>query len=285
VTVSERTITGAGGLSGTPLRQRHKETRLQRIVRSQRLRYGATGVIGFLLLWEIAARSGSINTQFFGSPTMIASAGVTLLQDPDFWGHAGISLYEFAVGFGLAVIIGIPLGLAAGWFERLNYALDPWMSFFNALPRVALIPVIILFFGVLGPGAKIVTVFLGAFISILIVTVMGVRTVDRRFLDVARSFRVSQRRMFTSVVAPATVPFMITGLRLGVARALIGVVTAEIFLQTGGLGFLIRRFAESRQGDRMLFTILIFTIAGIVSVQLIRNLEGRFQRWRPEREA
>ena len=208
-----------------------------------------------------------------------------LLQDPDYWGHAATSLYEFAVGFALAVVIGIPLGLAAGWFTRLNYALDPWMNFFNALPRVALIPILILVFGVLGPGAKIATVFLGSFISILIVTVMGVRTVDRRFLDVANSFRVSQRRMFTSVVAPATVPFMITGLRLGVARALIGVVTAEVFLQTGGLGYLIRRFAESRQGDRMLFTILIFTVAGIVSVQLIRGIEARFQKWRPEREA
>jgi len=276
-----RTVQGTGRASA-PVPRRKVGGRLHDAFLNERLLIGAVGVTTFLVFWEVGARVGWVNTDWFASPVMVAQAGALLVQDPKFWEHAYISMYEFVVGFVLAIIIGVPLGLAAGWFTRLNYLLDPWISFFNALPRVALIPVLILVFGVLGPGAKVAVVFLGAFISILIVTVMGVRTVDRKFLDVATSFRASQYRIFASVVALATVPFIITGLRLGMARALIGVVTAEVFLQTGGLGFLIRRFAESRNADDMLFTILIFTTAGIIGVQLIRVVEKRFQRWRLE---
>ena len=276
-----RTVQGAGHAS-VPVRRRKVGGRLHDTILSERLLIGAIGVVTFLAFWEFGARVGWVNTDWFASPVMVAEAGAQLVQDPEFWAHAYVSMYEFVVGFVLAIVIGVPLGLATGWFTRLNYLLDPWISFFNALPRVALIPVLILVFGVLGPGAKVAVVFLGAFISIVIVTVMGVRTVDRKYLDVATSFRASQYRIFSSVVALATVPFIITGLRLGMARALIGVVTAEVFLQTGGLGFLIRRFAESRNADDMLFTILIFTTAGIIGVQLIRVVERRFQRWRPE---
>jgi NitT/TauT family transport system permease protein len=278
---ASRTVQGTGRASA-PAPRRKVGGRLHDVFINERLLFGATGVIVFLVLWEVGARVGWVNTGWFASPVMVAQAGAQLVQDPAFWGHAYTSMYEFVVGFVLAILIGVPLGLATGWFTRLNYLLDPWISFFNALPRVALIPVLILVFGVLGPGAKVAVVFLGAFISILIVTVMGVRTVDRKYLDVATSFRASQYRIFSSVVALATVPFIITGLRLGMARALIGVVTAEVFLQTGGLGFLIRRFAESRNADDMLFTILIFTAAGIVGVQAIKVVEKRFQRWRPE---
>ncbi|MDH5198977.1 MAG: ABC transporter permease subunit, partial [Gemmatimonadota bacterium] len=91
----------------------------------------------------------------------------------------------------------------------------------------------------------------------------------------------SERRLFFSVVIPSTVPFIITGLRLGIARALIGVVTAELYTQTEGIGVLIRRATELRQGDRALFGVLLFTVSGILGVEAIRRLESRFQKWRP----
>src|SRR5690606_19399984 len=145
-------------------------------------------------LWEVGARAGWINTEFFASPLLIIQAGVQEVQNPAFWHAVRVSAWEFAVGFALAVVLGIPLGLAGGWFTRLNYALDPWLTFFNALPRVALLPVLVILFG-LGLQSKIAVVFLGAFFSIVIPTVQGVRTVDRRFIDVATSFRASQWRL------------------------------------------------------------------------------------------
>ncbi|MFO1541152.1 MAG: ABC transporter permease [Chloroflexota bacterium] len=272
------TTRASGG--GTPDRI-PRESRWKELLHSERFVLGAVGIIGFLLIWEAAARAGAINTAFFASPTLIAAAGVREVQSPEFWGDFASSVFEFASGFVLAIILGVPLGLAAGWFPRLNYALDPWLNFFNALPRVALLPVLVILLG-LGIYTKIAVVFLGAFFAVIIPTVQGVRTVDRKYLDVATSFKASKRLLFTSVVGLATVPFIVTGLRLGMARALIGVVTAELYTQTAGVGVIIRRAAETRQGDRMLFAVLIFTVAGIVGVELIRVVERRFQKWRPE---
>jgi len=255
--------------------------RVSKLLHSERFLLGAVGVIGFLLIWEAAARAGAINVQFFASPTMIAQAGIIEVQTPAFWEDAMVSAWEFFAGFSIAIILGVPIGLMAGWFVKLNYALDPWLNFFNALPRVALLPVLVILFG-LGIQSKIAVVFLGAFFSVIIPTVQGVRTVDRRFLDVATSFRASKRLLFTSVVGLATVPFIVTGLRLGMARGLIGVVTGELYAATEGLGVMIRRASENRQGDRMLFGVLLFTFAGIIGVEIIRAVERRFQKWRPE---
>jgi NitT/TauT family transport system permease protein len=252
-----------------------------RILGSERLLLGATGIVAVLLLWEMGSRLGYIDRAFFGRPTGIIEAGMTEVQTERFWHDVTASVSEFGIGYLLAIAIGIPVGLAAGWFRRLQYALDPWLNFFNSLPRIALLPILVIMFGVFGPASKIAVVFLGAFFSIVIPTLQGVKTVDRRFLDVARSFRASQARLFMSVVLPATVPFIITGMRLGIARALIGVVTAELYTQTEGIGVLIRRATELRQGDRALFGVLIFTVSGIVGVELIRRVEARFQKWRP----
>ena len=256
--------------------------RLRRLLANERLVLGLAGVVIFLALWELGSRAGTIDRSFFGRPTGIVEAGIKEVQTPRFWGDFFASFSEFAIGYLLAIALGIPVGLAAGRCRRLQYALDPWLNFFNSLPRIALLPVLVIMFGVFGPGSKIAVVFLGAFFSIVIPTMQGVRTTDRRFVDVARSFRASERLLFRSVVIPSTVPFIITGLRLGIARALIGVVTAELYTQTEGIGVLIRRATELRQGDRALFGVLLFTISGIIGVEGVRRVEARFQKWRPQ---
>jgi ABC-type nitrate/sulfonate/bicarbonate transport system permease component len=248
--------------------------------RHGRMGYGLVGLVGFLLFWEFGSRAGLINAFFFSRPTAILAAGLNEVQLPRFWEDAQVSATEFLVGYGLAIVLGVPLGLLTGWYRRLNYFLDPWLNFLNSLPRFALLPVIFIAFG-LGIWSKIFVAFLGAWLAIMIPTIQGVRTVDRRFLDVAASFRASKARLFVTVVAPATVPFIITGLRLGVARALIGVITGELLAATEGLGFFIKRASDTLQTDRLLFAVLIFTFTGIVLVEALRQIEKRFQRWRP----
>lgn len=267
-------------IHGRPLRR--PTSRLGRLLENERLLYGAAGVVIFLALWEFGSRSGAIDRSFFGRPTGIIEAGIIEVQTERFWGDFFASFSEFAAGYILAIVLGIPIGLAAGRFRRLQYALDPWLNFFNSLPRIALLPVLVIMFGVFGPASKIAVVFLGAFFSIVIPTVQGVKTTDRRYVDVARSFGAGEWLLFRSVVIPSTVPFIITGLRLGIARALIGVVTAELYTQTEGIGVLIRRATELRQGDRALFGVLLFTISGIIGVEAIRRVEARFQKWRPQ---
>lgn len=248
------------------------------------LLYGLAGVLGVLAVWEVGSRTGLVSNLFFSRPTAIIVAGIEEVQLPRFWVDFRASATEFAVGYGIAVLLAVPVGLAVGWYRRLQYAVDPWLNFLNALPRVALLPILVVWFG-LGLESKIVIVFLGAFFSIVIPTIQGVKTVDRRYLDVARSFGASRRRLFTSVVAPATVPFTTTGLRFGVARALIGVVVGELYAATVGLGVMITRAGATFQTDRMLFGVLIFTIAGVVAVEALRKVERYFERWRPAQQA
>jgi NitT/TauT family transport system permease protein len=251
--------------------------------RQERTALGLIGLAGFFLLWELGSRSGLINPFFFSSPLAVVAAGVVEVQLPRFWGDLGYSAFEFAAGYLGAIALAVPLGIAIGWYRRLAFILDPWLNFFNSLPRIALLPLIVLWLG-LGLEAKIAVVFLGAFFSIIVPTVQGIRTVDRRYLDVARSFGASQWRLFASVVIPSTIPFIVAGLRLGIGRALTGVIVAELYAQTEGLGVMISRASAVLQVDRMLFGVFVFTLAGVLGVEALRRVERHIERWRPVRE-
>jgi ABC-type nitrate/sulfonate/bicarbonate transport system permease component len=250
---------------------------------NERLALGLVGIAGFVLFWEIGSRVGFVDSFFFSKPSDILAAGIREVQLPRFWTDVEASAFEFVVGYGLAVVLGVPLGIVFGWYRRLSYMADPWLNLFNSLPRIALLPLLVLWLG-LGVESKIAVVFLGAFFSLVIPTVQGVRTVDRRLLDVARSFGASQRRLFTSVVAPSTVPFIATGLRLGLGRALIGVVVGELYAQTQGLGVMIFKASNNIQPDRMFFAIILLTATGVLGVEALRRVERYFDRWRPSLE-
>lgn len=248
--------------------------------RNERTVLGLTGLTTFFVLWQVGAAAGVIDPLFFSSPTGVIEAAVNEVQVPRFWGDVRYSLTEVTVGFVASFVLAVPLGLAIGWYRRVSFAFDPWLNFLNALPRPALIPLVVLWVG-LGIEMKTIIVFLGGFFSIILPTVEGVRTVDQQLLDVAHSFRASQRRLFTSVVIPATAPFIATGVRLALGRLLIGVVVAEIYAQTEGIGVMIERAAEALDGGRMLFGVLLFTLMGIVTTEAAGRIERRFQRWRP----
>jgi NitT/TauT family transport system permease protein len=259
-------------------RKRHPLVRRYR--RNERTVLGIAGVVTFFLLWQFGAMTGLIDPFFFSSPGAVFLAGVDEVQVPRFWNDVKVSSIELVVGAFAALALAVPLGIAIGWWRRVSYTFDPWLNFFNALPRIALIPLVVLWVG-LGPEMKIVIVFLGGFFSIIVPTVQGVRTVDRALLDVAQSFRASTVRTFTSLVVPATVPFIITGIRIAIGRMLIGVILAELYAQTDGLGVMIDKSADALRADRLLFGVLIFTLFGIIATEGIGYLERYFQRWRP----
>jgi len=248
--------------------------------RNERTVLSLCGLASFFALWQVGADGGWIDPFFFSSPTAIVAAAATEVQVPRFWEDVRYSLTEVTVGFTLSLVLAVPLGLAIGWYRRVSFTFDPWLNFFNAIPRPALIPLVVLWVG-LGIEMKIVIVFLGGFFSILLPTVEGVRTVEPQLLDVARSFRASNRLLFTSVVIPATVPFIATGVRLALGRLLIGVVVAELYAQTQGIGVMIDRSADSLQSDRMMFGILLFTLMGVVTTEAAGRVERYLQRWRP----
>jgi NitT/TauT family transport system permease protein len=248
---------------------------------NERFIIGSGSLITFLMLWEMISRSGAVDPLFISSPARVAHTGYTLLAAGEIWSDLKISGIEFALGYVGAAFIAIPFGLAMGRSKRLNYIFGPFIDTLNAVPRVTLLPLIIIWFGI-GIWSKVVVVFLGAVIPVLISTQSGVKTSEERFLKVARSFGASELKMFISIILPGTVPFIFTGLKYGAGRALLGVVVGELYAATAGVGHMIADAGNTFQTDMVFFGVAIFTASGLVTVAVLNQFERRFEKWRPK---
>lgn len=248
--------------------------------RRERAIIGGASLAGFLLLWEAASRFAWVNPLFISSPVKVFAAAMQLFGSPDFRADLAVSATEFAVGYLMAIAVGISLGLAVGWYRRLNFALGPFIHTLNTIPRITLLPIIIIWLGI-GIWSKIAVVFLGALIPILISTHAGVRTSEERFLRVARSFGASRGRLFRTIVLPGTVPFIFTGLKYGSGRALLGVIVGEMYAATAGIGYFIASAGNALQTDKMLVGVFIVIAAGLITMEGLNRIERRFDVWRP----
>ena len=248
---------------------------------AERVFYGVIGFIVVTAVWEAAVRAGLLRPQLLSQPSRIWTVALADFGSGVLWRHISVSFQEFGVGFAAAIVVGIPLGLAIGWFPRVDQLLSALLAGLNATPNVALIPLIVFIFG-LGLESKVVVVFLSAFFAVMVTTYTGIRAVARRHLEITRSFGGSRWLAFRSVAIPSTVPFMISGTRIGAGRALVGVVSAEILAATAGLGFYIDRSATFLDTSRAMLGIILFGVIGLVIGEVIRAAEKRFEIWRPE---
>jgi NitT/TauT family transport system permease protein len=263
----------------TPVPTRPRRTWWQR---NENWLLGTLSMLVFLALWEIVVRAGLVNPLFTSSPSRIVAAAAEMFADPGFYVHLQVSAQEFFSGFLLAIVIGVPLGILMGWYSRLNAILEPFVSALYATPRIALLPLVVIWFGI-GIASKVAIVFLGAIFPILVNTITGVRTIEADFVKVARSFGASDRQMFLTVVLPSAVPMLLTGLRLGLGHALVGIVVGEMYGATQGLGYLIAVAGARFQTDRVMVGIILIAGLGITLTELLRAIERRFERWRPVR--
>jgi ABC-type nitrate/sulfonate/bicarbonate transport system permease component len=248
--------------------------------RNENALLGTLAVAVFLAFWESAVQLGWVNPLFTSAPSRIFLTAVQMFADGSILYDLQVSGFEFAVGYGLAVLIGVPLGILMGWYRPLNAVLDPFVSALYATPRIALLPLMMIWFGI-GFASKVAIVFLGAIFPILVNTITGVRTVDADFVKVARSFGASDRQMFLTVALPSSVPLLLTGLRLGLGHALVGIVVGEMYGATHGLGFLIATAGARFQTDKVMVGIIIIAAAGVAMTEFLRLIERRFERWRP----
>jgi ABC-type nitrate/sulfonate/bicarbonate transport system permease component len=241
---------------------------------------GATAVVLFLTTWELVGNTLQlINPMFMSAPSLIWKAGVQLFASGEIWNDLRVSGLEFAWGYVLSVAVGVPFGIGCGWYRRMAYVFDPFINAMNATPRVALLPLVIIWLGI-GILSKVGIIFLGAVFPILINARDGVKTTPHTLLTAARSFGASEWQIFKSVVIPSTVPFIITGLRLGVGRALIGVMVGELYAATAGIGFMITVAGATFQTDKVFVGILIFATTGMFCMELIGKVEKRVDKWR-----
>jgi ABC-type nitrate/sulfonate/bicarbonate transport system permease component len=235
-----------------------------------------------LIIWQALWSAHKLSPLFMSGPSAIAVRFWDdllhghLIQDFDY------SAKNFAIGFVLAAFAGVILGVLIGWYKKFEMITAPFTNALYATPRVAMVPLIIIWFGI-GMWSKVFIVFISAFFPILINTIGGIQAVDRDLLKCARAYCATDRQIFTTVAIPGAVPFILTGIRQGVALGLIGVVVGEMFGGSQGIGFMVAYGGQTFATDTLFVGVLIIAFAGIVMSAAAEQLEKRFSRWRPER--
>ena len=234
-------------------------------------------IAAVLIAWELIGRR--INPLFMSYPTAIVRAGVRMTLDGELATAMASSLRTLLSGFAIASVIGIALGLPIGRYRMADAATDWLVNALYATPLIAVIPLVILWFG-LGDKAKLFIVTLLAVFPVLINTAAGVRNVPRTLIDVGAAFAANERQTFLKIILPAVLPYIMTGLRLGIGRAIIGMVAAEFFTSITGLGALIVKYGDQYDTAAMFVPILILMLLGVTLTALVRKIEEMCAPWR-----
>lgn len=251
-----------------------------RLARYEGLAIGSAAVVIFVVVWQLAAFRRLVPELFLPGPMDIANAFGAYIAKGQIWPDMWISGQELMYGFALSIVVGLPVGMLMGWYRRLNEALDPFVTFFYSIPRVALTPLLIVWFGI-GINSKIAVVLLGAIFAIVINTAAGVRNLDPALIKAARSFGASDAQLFRTIVLPGSVPFILTGLRLGLGHALTGVVVGELVAAQAGVGMMMATAGATFQTSKVFVGLVIFAVWGLVMTNILSRIEQRFQSWKP----
>ena len=227
--------------------------------------------------WEFVGRRSS--PLFLPSPTAVVKAGATMIATGELLGALVSSVQTVVIGFLTAAAVGIVLGLLIGRYRVVDAATDWLVNALYATPLVAVIPLVILWLG-LGDLAKLFVVTILAVFPVLINTAAGVRNVPQTLIDVSTAFAANERQVFVKIILPSAVPYMMTGLRLGIGRAIIGMVVAEFFTAITGLGALIVKYGNRYDTASMFVPILVLMGLGILLTSLVRRAEEHFAPWR-----
>lgn len=271
-------------LPTAPTEQADAVARIGLWKRAEPAAYGAGSIVLLLALWELTPHLVTISAGtklFFTTPSQIARALWTMFSTGSVWTPLGVSALGFGVGLVLAIVIGLPLGVLLGRSRSLNAMFDPFITAFNATPRLVFLPLLLLWFG-LGMTSKVLIVFIGALFPILINTYEGVRNADKLLINVVRSFGAREWDIARLVVVPNSMPYIVAGLRLAIGRAVLGVVVAEFFGSEDGLGVIMVRAASSYQVDVVFAGLIIFAALSLAMTGLVKTIENRLTRWRPQ---
>jgi ABC-type nitrate/sulfonate/bicarbonate transport system permease component len=242
---------------------------------------GTSSIAILLLAWELLPRVVTLSAgtkMFFTTPSQVAGTLWTMFSTGTIWTPLGVSASGFALGLALAIVVGLPLGVLIGRSKNLNAMLDPFITAFNATPRLVFLPLVMLWL-----WSKVSIVFIGAVFPILINTYEGVRNADKLLINVVRSFGASEWDIARLVVIPNAMPYIVAGLRLAIGRAVLGVVVAEFFGSEQGLGVIMVQAAGRYQVDVVFAGLIVFAVLSLIMTAMVQVLEHRLSRWRPQR--
>lgn len=255
-------------VQGSPRRRLTRERALQAML-----------VVTLLLAWEIVGRR--VGDLFLAPPSAVAAAFGDMLRTGELARALRDSLQSLAIGFTIALLVGLVMGILIGWNRTLGQVLDPFVSGLYVVPIATLVPLLVLWFGI-GMTPRIITIALFSVFEILIATSIAVREVDERLTEMARSFGANRRQMFRSVVLPGALPLAFGGIRIGAGRAVQGMITAELLFAVTGLGGLVMTYANSYRLDKVLVVVVAVSLMGVLLALLVQQLERALTPGRPE---
>jgi NitT/TauT family transport system permease protein len=236
-------------------------------------------ILSLALLWEVAGRT--LDSVLIPPLSQIGAAWWKLLSSGKLLSNLTMSLTTLAAGFVLAVLIGIVVGVLMGRFRAVEHFLDLYVNALMSAPTTAFIPVLILWFG-LGVQSRIAVVFLFAVFVIIINTMTGVKQVDRVFVEMARSFGAREKEIFFKIILPAAMPAIMAGVRLGMGRAVKGMVTAEMLLTLTGIGAMIMQYGSAFATDSLFAVILTILMVAMITMKLVQWVDRWLTGWKVE---
>ena len=241
--------------------------------------------LGLLVLgagaWEAATRFGVVNAFWVSSPSRIVVDLVKRIVGGEVFFHIAVTLYEAFLGFVLGATVGIAAGFLLARSEELARVLDPFVTALNSLPRVALAPLFILWFGI-GLTSKVVLAFSLVVFILLVNTYAGAKNVDQDLVIIARLLGASRRQLTMKIILPSSIPWIFAGLRLGLAYALIGAVVGEVIVATAGLGFQISHAAGVFNTTGVMSSLIILMVIATLLNEAMKVAEVKLLRWRPK---
>lgn len=262
-----------------PVETEQREWRRQKI--QQRLKTGLTifSPVCLLLIWQFLSQSGLIDARFFPPPTAIVSTFIELITSGELFHHINISLFRIVSGFLLGVIPGIIIGLCMGLYAPIRHFISPLIMALMPIPTLALLPLILIVFGI-GEVSKVVTIAGSVFFPVVINTVAGVISIDKIYLDVAENYGASRKDFFLKIALPGSLPFMLEGIQMGQAIALLTIVAAEMMGANSGIGYLIWTSYSAFLLKEMFVGLILISFFGYIFSLLIRGLQKKLLPWR-----
>ena len=262
--------------------QESMDTRLKKGWRLERwLPVAVVAVI--LAIWEWRVRTGGLSALFFPPPSTIALTLVRLITSGELATHLSATLSRLFVGFALGGLPALILGLAMGWSRRLRLVLDPFIAAAHPIPKIAVLPLIMIIFGI-GETSKMVVVAVAVFFPMLINTMAGVRQISPIYFEVAENYGAGLFKVFTRVVVPGGLPSVLTGARLALNTALVLTIAVELVAAQEGLGEMIWFAWQTLRTEELYASLIVIAALGISLNFLLQRLTARLAPWQVERE-
>lgn len=237
----------------------------------------AISVAVFFVFWEVAGRD--MNPLFMTYPSAIFEAAIIITENGELPTAFMASMVPFAFGLVISIVGGIAIGVLIGQFWFLEFTMDPFINALYAIPRIALVPLIILWAGLEFSGKVTILVSIAIF-PVIINTYAGIKDVRGGLLEIGKAYCASETQLFLKIVLPATVPYIMAGIRLCVGLAIIGMIIAEFFTAITGLGGLIIRYSNSFATAKLFVPIIVIGVMGVGLTELVMFFERRFSKWR-----